>query len=98
MPFFAKPIARGIADKAMASFVGPQLKLHLDFMEAELRQVRMVCRRRFTAADIQMSFPSRLPPTLGTARPRLQAFLERIHARPAYQRALERGGPFELRR
>ncbi|MGH8077386.1 MAG: glutathione S-transferase [Lysobacter sp.] len=100
MPFFAKPIARGIADKAMASFVGPQLKLHLDFMEGELGKSEWFAGDRFTAADIQMSFPVEAAAVRGdfSERPRLRAFLDRIHARPAYQRALEQGGPFTVGR
>jgi glutathione S-transferase len=48
-----------------------------------------------------MSFPLEAAAArggLGASHPRLQAFLQRIHARPAYQRALERGGPYELLR
>jgi glutathione S-transferase len=99
MPFFARPIARGIADKTMAAFVGPQLKLHLDYMEAELSTRPWFAGDRFTAADIQMSFPVEAAAArVGSDRPQLQAFLERIRARPAYQRALVRGGPYELAR
>lgn len=100
MPFFAKPIARGIADKAMASFVGPQLRLHLDYLEDELGKHEWFAGDRFGMADIQMSFPVEAAAVRGdfSARPRLQAFLERIHARPAYQRALEHGGPFQVGR
>ena len=53
----------------------------------------------FTAADIQMSFPLEAPAARGgldATRPRLMAFPERIYARPAYKRALGRGGPYEL--
>lgn len=98
MPFFAKPIARGIAEKAMASFVVPQLKLHLDFMDGELAKSEWFAGDRFTAADIQMSFPVEAAAVRSefSARPRLKSFLERIRARPAYLRALERGGPFAL--
>lgn len=97
MPFFAKPVARGIADKAMASFVGPQLKLHLDYIEAELGRHAWFAGERFGIADIQMSFPVEAAVArAGGDRPHMQAFLERIHARPAYQRALERGGPFDV--
>ncbi|HEY0661865.1 MAG TPA: glutathione S-transferase [Lysobacter sp.] len=99
MPFFARPIARGIADKTMAAFVGPQLKLHLDYMEAELSTRPWFAGDRFTAADIQMSFPIEAAAArVGSSRPQLQAFLERIRARPAYQRALVQGGPYELAR
>ena len=100
MPFFARPIARGIADKALSGFVGPQIKLHMDYLEEELGKHAWFAGDRFTAADIQMSFPveAAMQRSGDAARPRLRAFLERIHARPAYQRALERGGPFELLR
>lgn len=100
MPFFARPIARSIADKALGSFVGPQLKLHIDYMEGEIGKHTWFAGDRFTAADIQMSFPIEAAAArAGFAKqPGLRAFLERIHARPAYRRALERGGPFDLMR
>lgn len=98
MPFFIKPIARGIADKTMRSFVSPQVKLHLDYMESELGKQRWFAGDDFSAADIQMSFPVEAAAARAGLDnyPNLQAFLQRIHARPAYQRALEQGGPFDL--
>ena len=99
MPFFAKPIARGIADKVMKGFVGPQLKLHLQWMERELGQSPWFAGERFTAADIQMSFPIQAAASRAgsmDAYPKLQAFLQRIEERPAYQRATERGGALDL--
>jgi glutathione S-transferase len=99
MPFFMRPVVRGIATKAQQSFIRPQLALHLDFMEAELGRSEWFAGATFTAADIQMSFPveaAGAAALLGEARPRLQAFLERIAARPAYQRALKKGGPYQL--
>ena len=101
MPFFARPIARRIADQALATFVAPNLERNLDFMEAELAKSDWFAGPRFTAADVQMSFPleaARARGGLDEKRPRLMAWLERIHARPAYQRALERGGKYELLR
>ncbi len=98
MPFFARPIARSIADKALQGFVAPQVRLHLDYMEAELGKARWFAGENFSAADIQMSFPVEAAAAragLGTY-PKLADFLSRIHARPAYQRALEQGGPFDL--
>lgn len=97
MPFFAKPIARGIADKLDSRFVSPQLNLHLDYMEAELGRFPWFAGAEFSAADIQMSFPLEAAASragLDASRPRLRAFLDRIHARPAYARALEIGGPY----
>ena len=98
MPFFAKPIAHRIADKAMAGFVGPQVKLHLDYMESELGKSPWFAGEDFSAADIQMSFPVEAASVRAgfKDRPNLKGFLQRIHARPAYQRALEQGGPFDL--
>ncbi|CAG1018369.1 glutathione S-transferase [Burkholderiaceae bacterium] len=99
MPFFAKPIARGIAGKVKAMYIGPTIQRNLDFMEASLEDGPWFAGRAFSAADIQMSFPVEAAAGragLDARRPRLMDFLDRIHARPAYQRALERGGPFEL--
>ncbi len=98
MPFFIKPVARGIADKVMGSFVGPQLSLHFDYLEAELSTQPWFGGAKFSAADIQMSFPVEAAgKRLGFAkRPKLSRFLDTIHARPAYQRALAKGGPYDL--
>ena len=98
MPFFARPVARGIADKAMRTFVGPQVTLHLGYMEDELAKTAWFAGEQFSAADIQMSFPVEAAATRAglEASPHLAAFLQRIHARPAYQRALQQGGPFDL--
>ena len=99
MPFFVRPIAKMIAARAKDSFIGPQIKLHLDFMEGELGKSTWFAGNEFTAADIQMSFPLEAAAAragLDKSRPQLTAFLDRIHARPAYQRALEKGGAYEL--
>lgn len=99
MPFFARPIARSIANRARAAIVLPNIRQQLDFLEAELAGRDWFAGDRFTAADIQMSFPleaARARAGLDTSRPRLMAWLDRIHARPAFQRALERGGPYKL--
>lgn len=99
MPFFARPIARSIAQKAKAGFVTPNITTHLNFMEGELGKSKWFAGNAFSGADIQMSFPveaARSRGGLDESRPKLMAFLARIHARPAYQRALERGGPYGL--
>jgi glutathione S-transferase len=98
MPFFVKPVARAIAGKVRGSFIAPQLKLHFDYVESELGKSPWFAGGEFTAADIQMSFPLEAANARGggVPRPHSSAWLQRIHARPAYQRALERGGPYEL--
>ncbi len=99
MPFFAKPIAKAIVAKTMEAFILPNIKTHLDFMEAELGRSLWFAGADVSGADIQMSFPLEAAAARGglnASRPRLMAYLERIHARPAYQRALEKGGPYSI--
>nr|WP_315185167.1 glutathione S-transferase [uncultured Albidiferax sp.] len=99
MPFFVKPIAKAISSKVKSSFIQPQITTHLDFMEAELGKSLWFAGEEFSGADIQMSFPLEAAAARGgldASRPRLMAYLARIHARPAYQRALAKGGPFTL--
>jgi len=101
MPFFARPVARGIARRVLESFVEPNIARHLDYMEGELKDRDWFAGAEFSAADIQMSFPLEGAAARGgldASRPRLTGFLERIHARPAYRRAIEAGGPYELLR
>jgi len=100
-PALLRPLIRRIAQRTQASFVDPQLKLHLDYLEGELGKSEWFAGNSFTAADIQMSFPLEAAAARGgldASRPKLMAFLERIHARPAYKRALERGGAYALLR
>ncbi len=98
-PFFVRPIARAIASKVKESFVLPQIRQHLAFLEGELAERDWFAGDAFSAADIQLSFPLEAAAARGglDARyPKLSAFLERIHARPAYRRALERGGKYDF--
>jgi glutathione S-transferase len=99
MPFFIRPIVRRLSDNVLASYVQPQLTAHLDFMEGELSRSTWFAGEEFSGADIQMSFVAEaaaMRAGLDAGRPKLWAYLERIHARPAYRRALEKGGPYEL--
>ena len=101
MPFFVKPVARGIAQKAKGMMVTPNLERLLTFMESELGTREWFAGPEFSAADIQMSFPLEAASARGgldEKRPKLWAFLKKIHARPAYLRALEKGGKYELLR
>lgn len=99
MPFFAKPIARGIAAKVKGTMIEPNLRRQLDFMEGELGKSEWFAGDAFSAADIQMSFPveaAAMRAGLDASRPKLWGFLKKIHARPAYRKALERGGPYSF--
>jgi glutathione S-transferase len=99
MPFFARPIAKAIADNVLNGFIKPDLKRQLAFMESELASRPWFTGRAFTAADVMMSFPIEAASSRGALHsnfPNLSGFLERIHERPAYKRALDRGGPYAL--
>lgn len=99
MPFFVKPVAKAISGKAKSSFIMPQVNTHLDYLEDELGKSTWFAGDEFTAADVQMSFPIEAAAARGglnASRPKLMNYLKQIHARPAYQRALERGGKYEL--
>jgi glutathione S-transferase len=101
MPFFVKPVARGIAQRAKGMMVTPNLERLLTFIESELAAREWFAGPAFSAADIQMSFPMEAASARGgldQKRAKSWAFLQKIHARPAYQRALEKGGKYELLR
>jgi glutathione S-transferase len=97
-PWPISAISRRIAATVTNSFIAPNLKRHLDYIEAELGAHSWFAGDQFTAADVQMSFPLEIAVTragLNASRPKSMAFLERIHARDAYKRALERGGKYD---
>ncbi len=95
-PVLMKGLVRSIAGRAQQGFVDPQIKAHVDYWEAELSRSEWFAGSALTGADIMMSFPLEAGAARGGAasRPHVKAFLDRIHARPAYQRALERGGSY----
>ena len=100
-PALLRPLVRKVSNQALTAFVNPQLKLHMDFWEGELSKSEWFAGDAFTAADIQMSFPLEAAAARGGlehGHPKAMAFLDRIHARPAYRRALERGGPYAVGR
>ena len=98
MPFFVRPIAKKISATVKTSFIEPEIAQQLSYMEAEIARTGWFAGDEFTAADIQMSFPLEISASRGglnAAQPKLMEFLQRIHARPAYQRALQRGGVYD---
>ena len=101
MPFFVRPIAKKISATVKTSFIEPEITQQLKYMEAEIASSGWFAGPAFSAADIQMSFPLEAAAARGgleQGHPKAMAFLERIHARPAYARALEKGGPYTIGR
>lgn len=100
-PALLRPLVRAIVANVHRRFLDPQTKLHLDYLEGELGKSEWFAGKDISAADVQMSFPIEAAASragLDRSRPRLAAFLQRIQSRPAYKRALEKGGPYALLR
>jgi glutathione S-transferase len=96
MPFFVRPIARGLCGKVQQTLIDPNLQAALAFIEDHLARHRWFAGPHLTMADFQMSFAveallSRAPGT-GSSR-HLHEYQKRMRARPAYQRAEAKGGP-----
>ncbi len=99
VPFFLKPVTRGIARKVRDGYLDNTLKRNLDFIESTLGGTTWFCGNELTAADIQMSFAVEAADAraeLSNGYPNLARYLARMRALPAYQSALEKGGPYEL--
>ena len=99
VPWAMRAVARMISAGADKTLLGPQISNHFAFLESELSGRDWFAGANFSAADIQMSFPieaAAARAALGERLTRLKAFVERIQARPAYKRALEKGGPYTL--
>lgn len=98
-PWPVRPIARLISSQVRRGYLGPNIEANLNFLETELRKSTWFAGEELTAADVQMSFALEAAATRGGLdgrRPKLKAFLERVQMRPAYRRALEKGGPYKL--
>jgi len=99
LPFFMKPVGRAIANAADRTMIAPNLATHLPYLEQALGENEWFAGNQLTGADIQMSFPLEAAATragLDGRYPKLMGFLDRVHARPAYKKAIERGGAYAL--
>ncbi|MCJ8170585.1 glutathione S-transferase [Atopomonas sediminilitoris] len=98
MPFFIKPVAKGIANQVMQSFVEPNVSTHLRYIDTHLATHTWFAGDELSAADFQMIFPLEAAisrSTLAQQLPNIAAYVKRVHARPAYQQALSKGGPYD---
>ena len=97
MPFFAKPIAKRLTQGVRDAYLNHTTKALFDYLDAELAKSDWLAGPDFTAADIIMSFPAEAAlQRLDAAKnaKNLKSYVDRLHARPAYRRALEKGGPY----
>lgn len=99
LPFFIKPVARGIVKKVEAGFTAPELERHAAFIESHLSEHAFFAGEEFSAADVQLSYPVEALLARGNVdakQDKTRAWFETISARPAYARAAEKGGPVML--
>lgn len=96
-PVLVRPIAKAIAGKVDSGYVMPNVTRHIAFVDSELTKAPYFAGSELTAADIQMSYPMEAIATrLPDAPTRIKDWVARIHERPAFKRALERGGPYDM--
>lgn len=99
VPFFIRPITKVIDAQVGKQFIDPNIERGLDHLEQTLEGKDWLLGDTLTAADIMMSFPvegAAVRANLDSNYPNISAYLQRFRARPAYQKGLEKGGPFEL--
>lgn len=96
MPFFMRPVAKLLFGGVSANFVDPNVAAQIAFWASELGKSPYFAGAELTGADIMMSFPIEAAAARGALPPVVQTYLAGLHARPAYQRALDRGGPYTI--
>lgn len=96
MPFFVRPIASQLCKQVRQKLVNPNLNNGFDFIEKHLAAHTWFAGEHLSLADFQMSFVIEVAMARGADMqrfPRMAAYKARMEARPAYQRALAKGGP-----
>ena len=95
-PFLVRPLAAMLGKAVDAQYLTPTIAKQTAFIEDTLGRAPWFAGPEFSAADVMMSFPLEATATRSgvAGTPNIAAWLQMIHARPAYQRALEEGGPY----
>lgn len=95
-PFFIKPITNKLIDGILNAYYGPNLAQSLSYVESYLAHHTWFAGEQPTGADVQMIFPLESLVASGNAKdfPAIREYVKRVHARPAYKQALEKGGEY----
>ena len=100
VPALIRPLSRRIADQVDQSFTLPQIRTHFAFVESHLRGREWFVGDRMTIADVQMHFPLEAALAKRTIKatdyPAINQYVERLQARPAYLRALDKAGEYDF--
>ena len=96
-PAIFRPIVKGVESGVQKQYLRPTLRAQLAYLEQLLGTSDWFTGDHPAAADVMLSFPLEALKSrnmLGSY-PRLLAWVERVHARPAYQASLKKGGPYD---
>lgn len=99
VPRLVRPVTKAVASEVGKNYIDPSLDALLEYIEDQLGESPWFAGEDFTAADIMMSFPCEAADALigiTGKYPLIADFIARIHARPAYQSALKKGGEYDL--
>lgn len=98
VPWPLRPIGKAVGQGVQKAWLNKQMTTHARFIEDYLSQNPWFAGQQFSAADIQMSFPVAALLARGEVNdmPHTQAWMKKVQLRPAWQRALNQGGPFDL--
>jgi glutathione S-transferase len=96
-PFLVRPIAKVIASTVSRQFLDPNLENHVRFLSEHLAKHAWFAGEEISAADVQMFFAVEgLVARGGADAPKLTEWLTKVHARPAFKKAIERGGAYKI--
>ena len=97
-PLLVRPVAKAIAGQVGKQFLDPNLTAHLAFLADHLGKHAWFAGDAFSAADVQMSFSVEvaIARSGGGISPKLTEWLSKVQARPAYRKAIEKGGEFKV--
>lgn len=102
VPFFLKPIvlpiARGISAQVKNSFINPNLNRQFQFIDKHLSKNEWFCGDELSGADFMMIFPLEAAASRSSDienMPNIKKYVAKVHALPAYKKALEKGGPYD---
>jgi glutathione S-transferase len=96
-PLIVRPVAKGIAGKIDNGFVLPNIARHTAFLDGELAKSKYFAGDELTVADIQMSYPMEALALRAENVPKsITDWVARIRERPAYKKAVERGGEWRV--
>lgn len=98
VPWLLRPIGSAFGKGVQKGYLNPQIATHRQFIEQHLTRHKWFAGSRFSIADMQMSFPLQALTARGGAAdsPAIQAWLQKVQARAAWQRALQQGGEINL--